>query len=507
MKMKLILFLAIIPILNSQVGQAKELHRNPPRTWALTNATIHTEPGKTVYDGTVVIRDGIIKSVGKNVRIPNQASILDMDGKHIYAGFIESWLDVNTVKKDTSLQAHWNPNMRAYLNATDLFHPKEKSLTDLRKVGFTTAHIAPKGGIFQGTSGLVQLGQTPKILSNNWLGLVDSANPATTDITVEQKNLALGGSRNFTYQYKGAETAGSASLDVTLNHGTWLHYALGNLSSISSSTPSTHNGTNAFQVADSVDSTGHNVYVGITTDADDYNTTSHTSATNGKIHRVLKGSDAICPPLLPGTAATASMSFNVKRTFECPTGYVGRAYDATNNDTSAANLPRVLNNFGQNTGVSTAVKQEFLTPYYFSDGTVSLFGSEFMKVSNFNLSIDNGLTDKRYIGQYNKQIKNVVTGQRTYNIDITALVTDRRLFAELRNEDSFRSAMSNSNVQLLLEKSTGERIKLQFDDFMVSVANFPGPTDDRGPLEVTFSIMPIRKGTTIDTKTSWVMQG
>ena len=149
MKMKLILFLAIIPILNSQVGPAKELHRNPPRTWALTNATIHTEPGKTVYDGTVVIRDGIIKSVGKNVRIPNQASILDMDGKHIYAGFIESWLDVNTVKKDTSLQAHWNPNMRAYLNATDLFHPKEKSLTDLRKVGFTTAHIAPKGGIFQ----------------------------------------------------------------------------------------------------------------------------------------------------------------------------------------------------------------------------------------------------------------------------------------------------------------------------------------------------------------------
>ena len=67
--------------------------------------------------------------------------------------------------------------------------------------------------------------------------------------------------------------------------------------------------------------------------------------------------------------------------------------------------------------------------------------------------------------------------------------------------------MSNSNVQLLLEKSTGERIKLQFDDFMLSVVGFPGPTDERGPLEVTFSIMPIRKGTTVDAKTSWVMQG
>jgi len=440
---------------------------------------------------------------------------------------------------------------------------------------------------------------SPQVLSNNWLGLVDTATPSTTDVMVEQKNMALGGSRNFTYQYKGMETPGSASLDVTLNHGAWLHYALGT-TTIDCTVLDTDPATNVFSVSAQYnpDSTNHSVFAGYSTGTDtDLDFDGHSR--NGKIHRVLKNSRTLCPPLLPNeavakvtlpsvtsgliqnaltytfterndsalpsfafelvaekaanlesspmvdrgtttrqdnttfdtkdnvyaqihpgatlenmtitasaeTAATASMSFNIKRTFECPTGYVGRAYDATNNDTSAANLPRVLNNFGQNTGVSTAVKQEFLTPYYFSDGTVSLFGSEFMKVSNFSLSIDNGIVAKRYIGQYNKEIQNVVTGQRTYNIEVTALVSDRRLFAELRNEDSFRSAMSNSNVQLLLEKSTGERIKLQFDDFMVSVANFPGPTDDRGPLEVTFSIMPIRKGTTIDTKTSWVMQG
>jgi len=201
------------------------------------------------------------------------------------------------------------------------------------------------------------------------------------------------------------------------------------------------------------------------------------------------------------------MSFNVKRTFECPEGYIGRAYEAATNDTSGAQLPRVLNNFGQVVGLDEQVEQEFLTPYYFSDGTISLFGSEFMRVTNFGLEISNGLTDKRYIGQYNKQIKSVVAGTRSYTINITAQLTDRRLFAELRNEESFRSAMSHSNIQLLLEKATGERIKLQFDDFMVSVANFPGPTDDRGPLEVSFTIMPIRKGTTIDTKTAWVLQG
>ena len=115
MKTKIILLLCAFSVLSAQVGPAKELHRNPPRAWALTNATIHKSPGKTIENGTVILRDGIITSVGSNVKIPKQATILDMDGKHIYAGFIESWLNVETVKKDTSLQANWNSNMRAYL--------------------------------------------------------------------------------------------------------------------------------------------------------------------------------------------------------------------------------------------------------------------------------------------------------------------------------------------------------------------------------------------------------
>ncbi|MCS5625352.1 MAG: amidohydrolase family protein [Candidatus Marinimicrobia bacterium] len=175
MKIKTILFLSILSILTAQVGPAKALHRNPPRAWALTNATVHASPGKTIEDGTVVMRDGIITTVGAKVKIPKQATIIDMDGKHIYAGFIESWLDVKTVKKDTSLQANWNSNMRAYLKGADLFHPKEKSLKELHGLGFTTAHVTPKGGIFQGSSGLVQLGQIPKVLSNNVAQVVEYA--------------------------------------------------------------------------------------------------------------------------------------------------------------------------------------------------------------------------------------------------------------------------------------------------------------------------------------------
>ena len=542
-----------------------------------------------------------------------------------------------------------------------------------------TSTISDTNNLFWGrdmaagaTTGAVLSTGAIRTLSDNWLGLVETATPANTTVEVLQQNMAIGGTRNFTHQLKGMESAEGASLDINVNHGTWLHYALGataltfptvvgeyitdpfdikhsitttgafaastnrftyasgaNFSSLEvgmtiTITNAADSGNNATVTIDAISAdTGYLTLSAVDADessdeititVDSYPTTEHKTlvATNGStaavagnsngpfFHRVLKGSDSICPPLLPGTAAKvitepvigtdglldygltytfserndstlpsfafelvaekgsnvasipqvdrgttarqdsttfdtkdtayaqihpgatmesfsltaaadamvkSSMSFNVKRTFECPVGYIGRAYDATNNVTSGANLPRVLNNFGQNTGLSTATTQEFITPYFFSDGTISLFGSEFMKVSNFSLNVSNGLMDKRYIGQYNKQIKNVVTGQRTYTIEMTALLSDRRLFAELRNEDSFRNAMSHSNIQLLLSKPTGERIKLQFDDFMVSVANFPGPSEERGPLEVSFTIMPLRTGTAIDTVTGWVLQG
>ena len=127
-----------------------------------------------------------------------------------------------------------------------------------------------------------------------------------------------------------------------------------------------------------------------------------------------------------------------------------------------------------------------------------------------NLTINNSVTDKRYIGQYNKQIKMAHPAQRTYELSMTAQVTDRRLFDELRRLSPHRNSLpletdgTNALIQLLFTKVNGERIKLQFDDYMIGTANFPIP-DDRGPVVVDFSIMPLRVGT-IDAISGWVMQ-
>lgn len=428
---------------------------------------------------------------------------------------------------------------------------------------------------------------SPRTLSNHWLGITNSITTPTTEIEMRQMNLALGGTRNYSYQYKGMETAGQASLDINLNHGAWLLYAFGTLSSVSATASAHKTHTNHFQTVDSVSSTDHRVYVGVDTPgATDRASSGHTE--NGKFHRVLKGSQALCPPLLPNTSAylmdnpvenassgalengitytlaesndaklpsfamemlvqkpsvlagssqslmvdrntynesvyaqiyprlvvsdmtlsaneneeiKASINLNTKTVFEAPDGYVGKCYDSTDNDTTEF---KNLLNFGQQTGDNADVEQGFLDPFFFSNGSISLFGQEFLKVSSFTLNIQNGVQDKRYVGQYNNRIKDYITGQRTYEVSIQALVTDRRIFDELRKLSPNRVALSDALVDLEFTKENGESITLSFDDYMISTANWP-IQDDRGPVQVDFTIMPLRVSS-VSTTTHWVMQ-
>jgi hypothetical protein len=435
---------------------------------------------------------------------------------------------------------------------------------------------------------------SPRILSNNWLGLTNTVGIPTVEVETKQTNLSLAGSRNFSYQYRGIETAGSASLDVNLNHGSWLYYAFGNLASVSASRGADKTHTNAFESVDTAAT--HLLFKGVTTGTDnDFNSTGHTSS-NGKFHRQLKGTTALCPPLLPFTSAhlvtlpndtgtginnaitytfaerndnslpsfalelltqkgskvdgtdktlmvdrntysesvyaqiypgcvvsdmtltaneneelKASLNMNVKRVFETEGGYVGKCYDATNNDTSEF---KNLLNFGQQTGRGTGsnsdITQSFIDPFFFSNGSISLFGQELLKVSSFTMNLNNTLTDKRYVGQYNTQIKDYIPGQRTYEISIQAMVTDRRLFDELRKLSPHRFTLgelddgTNAKISLSFTKSNGESINLEFDDYMIGSATWP-LQDDRGPVMVDFTIMPLRTGT-LNAVTHWVMQ-
>src|SRR5258708_28700211 len=59
---------------------------------ALVGGTVVSKPGEVIEGGTIVIRDGFIKAVGKDVAPPPDARVWDMKGLTIYAGFIDPYL-------------------------------------------------------------------------------------------------------------------------------------------------------------------------------------------------------------------------------------------------------------------------------------------------------------------------------------------------------------------------------------------------------------------------------
>src|SRR5438067_1037639 len=63
---------------------------------ALAGGRIVVKPGEVIESGTIVIRDGLIKAVGKNITPPPDARVWDMKGTTIYAGFIDPYLVLGT---------------------------------------------------------------------------------------------------------------------------------------------------------------------------------------------------------------------------------------------------------------------------------------------------------------------------------------------------------------------------------------------------------------------------
>ena len=57
---------------------------------ALKGGRVITISDRVIDNGTVLIDDGIIKAVGKNIRIPKDAEIIDISGKVVMPGLIDA---------------------------------------------------------------------------------------------------------------------------------------------------------------------------------------------------------------------------------------------------------------------------------------------------------------------------------------------------------------------------------------------------------------------------------
>lgn len=138
------------------------------RTYAITNVNIIQAPGRKVDMGTVLIKDGIIKSVGKNISIPADAIVIKADSMYVYAGFIDGLSRAGVVKpkeennrerpKDPGNPTPERAGITPQNDVRNSLDINEKSIEEMRSIGFTTAHVVPYGGMLPGAGSIVLLG-------------------------------------------------------------------------------------------------------------------------------------------------------------------------------------------------------------------------------------------------------------------------------------------------------------------------------------------------------------
>ena len=129
---------------------------------ALVGARVVTAPGQVLENATVVIRNGLIQSVGRNAQPPAGARVWDLAGHTVYPGFIDGHADLgmDAVPEGGDVgPTHWNPQVRAWFSTTRSLQDDADRRAALRSQGFGTALVVPKQGIFRGSASVVNLGE------------------------------------------------------------------------------------------------------------------------------------------------------------------------------------------------------------------------------------------------------------------------------------------------------------------------------------------------------------
>lgn len=117
-------------------------------TTAFTNATVWTGVGKgTITNATVVIQNGEIEAVGRGVRVPNGAKIVDAKGKWITPGIISPFSRIGIVEVEaedtTNDTSSGSSRFSVALDASKAFNPAANPVDITRIEGVTRVVVAP----------------------------------------------------------------------------------------------------------------------------------------------------------------------------------------------------------------------------------------------------------------------------------------------------------------------------------------------------------------------------
>ncbi|MEY2904501.1 MAG: hypothetical protein RJA52_517 [Bacteroidota bacterium] len=156
-------FMAMLVTVMSLTAQTSNIPA-PPQSEpiVLKGATAHIGNGKVISNAVIAFENGKITAIGdeSNTAVPSGFTTINVQGKHIYPGFILPASDMGIVEVgsvratvDGSETGDYNPNIRAII----AYNTDSELPPTMRFNGILMAQIAPSGGIIAGKSSVVQL--------------------------------------------------------------------------------------------------------------------------------------------------------------------------------------------------------------------------------------------------------------------------------------------------------------------------------------------------------------
>ena len=173
----LISFLSLENLLAQETFPINGVEDNRENYYAFFNANIVVDYNTTVENGTLIIKNGKIISVGKDINIPNGVRKFDLNGNFIYPSFIDLYSDYGIVKNKSNRSSggrmssytnpqmlsnkdgpfSWNESIRPEYNSVENIKFDQKKSNILRKEGFGSVVSHNMDGIMRGTGTFISL--------------------------------------------------------------------------------------------------------------------------------------------------------------------------------------------------------------------------------------------------------------------------------------------------------------------------------------------------------------
>lgn len=171
---KLILFLfflSCVAMRSQEYAPKNDGVKTPENGYiAFTGAKIFIRPGEVIENGTLLIHRGKVAEVGKQVKIPENSTVVELEGLSVYPSFIDIYsgfgIDLPKPPKsswrnsqyDSKRQGYyWNEHIMPETEATSKFkYDKSKAKAHLKQ-GFGVVNTHVEDGIVRGSGTLVAL--------------------------------------------------------------------------------------------------------------------------------------------------------------------------------------------------------------------------------------------------------------------------------------------------------------------------------------------------------------